>query len=227
MTPSTMNPSTMTRRLMALGAAVTLVLSAGACSAGSEKKAATESGSATTVAAASQGGTKTGTGSGSESESGSTTTTPSADDTAVVGTSTGQLRADPNDETLVPLRLDVRSIERLDGDTIEVRFAITNTGEDGDATFEAWTELGDDTITASGTYDVGGVALLDRPHDKKYLTLFDSKDVCLCTGGGAQLAIAPGKTAELYADVTAPPESVQKLDLSLPGFKPVNGLEIS
>ncbi|QXC60843.1 hypothetical protein KSP35_21385 [Aquihabitans sp. G128] len=224
-----MTPSTMTRRLMALGAAATLVLSAGACSAGSDKKAATESGSATTVAAASKTGSgSTDGGSGSDGGSATTTTAPSSsDDDAVVGSSTGQLRADPNDPTLVPLRLDVRSVERLDGDTIEVRFAITNTGEDGDATFEAWTELGDDTITASGTYDVGGAALLDRPNDKKYLTLFDSKDVCLCTGGGAQLAIAPGTSAELYADITAPPESVKTVDLSLPGFKPVNGLEIS
>ncbi|CAN5578370.1 hypothetical protein BH10ACT1_BH10ACT1_32680 [soil metagenome] len=222
MTPSTM---TRTRRLMALGAAATLVLATGACSTGSEQKADTKSASATNVdgAATGTGGATTTTG-GSGGDDGTATTAPK-DDGPPIGTANGQLRADPGDTTLIPLQLDVLSIERIEGDTVEVRFTITNTSDV--ATFEPWSELGDESISRGGTYDTGGLAILDRPNDKKYLTLFDTADVCLCTAGLADMAIAPGESASFYADVTAPPKSVEKVDLSLPGFQPVNGLELS
>jgi len=133
--------------------------------------------------------------------------------------------ADPNDATPVPLRLDVTSVQRLTGDTVEVRFTITNTGDT--ATYEPWTTLADDTLGDS-TYDVAGATLVDLPADRKYLTLIDSDKVCLCstfdaTGGGA---IPPGGSSDMYAQFPAPPQSTTTIDFGLPGFTPVNGLEI-
>lgn len=221
--------TTISRRLLALGAAATVALSAGACSTAPSKKADAKSevGSALVADSSKPADSSTSPARGSTTTgSGPTTTSaPNAgDDRTVLGSSRGQHPADPNDGTPVPLRLDVRSVKRLSGETIEVRFDITNTGTG--ATFEPWRELGDPTIGGGSAYDVGGVALLDRPHDKKYLTLYGTDKVCLCSGSLSAVDIAPGKTASMYADVTAPPESVTTVDLSVPGFAPINGLKI-
>jgi len=220
-TPRTTKPET--RRLAAIGATAGLMLLTGACSTGgSDQKAEAKSAVATTAAANSRSTSKTTTTTRSGSGRSTTTTIPKAENTEVIASSTGQLRADPNDDTPVPLRLDIHSVKRLSGDTVEVRFSITNTGDV--ATLEPYTELGDETVN-SGTYDVGGLALLDRPNDKKYLTLYDTEKVCLCTGDN-NVAIAPGQTLPAYADVTAPPASVSTIDLSMPGFAPIAGLKI-
>ncbi len=75
----------------------------------------------------------------------------------------------------MPLRLDVNSIERQDGDVVEVRFTVTST--DDVNTFEFYAELGE----GSPGYDASSAALLDLPNDKKYLVLKDTEGVCLCT----------------------------------------------
>lgn len=221
-TPRTNRPES--RRLAAIGAAAGLMLFTGACSAGgSDQKAQAKSAVATTAAANSKSTSKsTTTTSGSKSNRSTTTTAPKAEDTEVIASSTGQLRADPLHDTPVPLRLDIHSVKRLSGDTVEVRFSITNTGDV--ATFKPYNELGDTSVNG-GTSDVGGMALLDRPNDKKYLTLYDTKDVCLCTGDN-NVAIGPGQALPAYADVTAPPASVSTVDLSMPGFAPIAGLKI-
>lgn len=144
------------------------------------------------------------------------------DDGDVLGSSTGNHPADPNDETLVPLQLDVRGIERMDGDIVDVRFSITNTGTD--ATYELWSTISDPAFR--GAYDVGGAALLDPPNDKRYLTLYDSADTCLCTADAINLAVGPGDTLDLYAQLPAPPEDVTEITFTLPGFEPVDGLTI-
>lgn len=203
---------TRSRMVAAVVATAALVLLAGACSSGSDDKAQTTS--ETRSDSATDSPTTT-------DDDGSPTTTAPAG--KVIGSSTGQHRASPNDSTSVPLRLDVRAVERLSGDTVEVRFSITNTSDVD--TFKPYSELGDPSMNSS-SWDVGGVALLDRPNDRKYLTLFDTNDECLCTSGLGDLAIAPGATATMYADVTAPPESVKTVDLSVPGFDPIPGLAI-
>ncbi len=216
--------ATLLRRLVVLSVAVAVVLGASACATTSPKKAnaRSEVGSTLLASSSTSVGSKSSAGTDSGSN-GSTPTTAKKDKGEVLGSSEGQQPADPNDATLVPLRLDVTSVKRLSGETIEVRFNITNTGDV--ATFKPYTQLGDSTVSTR-PYDVGGLALLDRPHDKKYLTLYGTDNVCLCTGELSNVAIAPGKTTSMYADVTAPPDSVTSVDLSLPGFAPITGLKI-
>lgn len=197
------------RRLLVLAAAVTVALLTGACSEPSDKTAETRSDVGTTTPA---GGGQAAT---------ATAQAPDEPRQAVAST-TGQHRASPNNEELVPLRLDVLSVKRLSGDTVQVRFTITNTGTG--AKFEPYRELADPSKRTA--YDVGGLALLDRPADKKYLTLYGTDGVCLCTAGLDSLELPPSGTAELYADVTAPPATVSTVDLSLPGFTPIAGLRI-
>lgn len=210
----------LSRRLPALGAVITVAISASACSGASEQKAGTKSEVVTTSVA--------GTGSNTAADAGRSPETTStgqaaAANTRVIGSSTGQHKATPNDQTLVPLRLDVHEVKRLAGDTVHVRFTLTHTGDT--AEFSPYREMTDPTAKI-GKYDVGGLALIDRAGDKKYLTLYGTDGVCLCTGGLDSLSIKPGKSASMYADVTAPPASVSAVDLSLPGFAPVLGLKI-
>lgn len=215
--------ATLLRRLVVLSVAVAVVLSAGACSTTSPKKANARSEVGSTLLASSS--TSVGSKSSAGTDSGSNRSTPTTakkDKGEILGSSEGQQPADPNDKTLVPLRLDVTSVKRLSGETIEVQFNITNTGND--ATFKPYSQLGDPTMNGAN-YDVGGLALLDRPNDKKYLTLYGTDKVCLCTGELSNVNIAPGKTTSMYADVTAPPDSVTSVDLSLPGFAPITGLK--
>lgn len=137
---------------------------------------------------------------------------------SVLGSSTGQHPAEPGDSTLVPLRLDVTAVERTSGETVEVRFVIANTGSD--VAYKPW-----DTLTAS-TWDVSGAAVLDLADDKRYLPLLDSEGACLCSRITVRTEIPPGASAEFYAQFPAPPEATEQVDFTLPGFKPVNGLEI-
>lgn len=145
---------------------------------------------------------------------------------AVVGTSTGSLQASPTDPEQVPLRLDVRSVRRVDGDAVEVRFALTNLHDE--YVFEPWSTMADASVESGANYDVGGAALIDLPGDRRYLTLLDTDDVCLCStfSGGSDTAVEPGRTVELYAQFPAPPESTGSVDFTLPGFAVVAGLEI-
>lgn len=144
----------------------------------------------------------------------------------VLGSSTGQHVADPNDSTAVPLRLDVMSVTRAPGDAVEVRFTLTNTSDT--ATYEPWSTLADRTVASGGSLDVGGATLTDLPNDRKYLTLIDSEEICLCSTfpGLGNVEVAPGTTLELYAQFPAPPEATTTVDFGLPGFAPVAGLEI-
>lgn len=211
---------TITRRLLAIGAA-TVVLATGACSAGSDKKAEAESAAGPTTRPAA--GATVSTTTTSDGSGGSKQAPSGSKDEEVLASTKGQQPADPNDSTQVPLRMDVTGVERLSGDTVEVRFTLTNT--DDVAVYRPYSTLTDVTIASGGTYDVGGIALLDRPNDKKYLTLYDTENVCLCSDL-RDVSIDPGKTVPMYADVTAPPESVDTVDLSFPGFAPLNGLAI-
>lgn len=217
------------RRLaLLLGLAVPLALPA--CSGGSNERAEVQSSAdpaaqeETTSTEAREPSDRE---AGSGTEDGSTTTSKASNEDSteggedeVLGSTTGNHPADPNDDTPVPLRLDVNRVERLPGDVIEVRFTITNEGET--ATYELWNTL---SGAVSG-YDVGGAALVDALNDKRYLTLYDSEGTCLCTGGNSDLAAAPGGSIEAYVQITAPPEDVTEVGFTMPGFAPINGLAL-
>lgn len=233
-----MNPTTIRRRSLALVLAAATPFVLLACSDDGPEQAEIESSAEATTeqSTTTDGPTDDGDGStddgstdddggsdGSaptEAEGDGDAEAPAPDDGEVLGSSTGNHPADPNDDTLVPLQLDVRGIERMDGDIVGVRLSITNTGDD--ATYELWSTLAE----SGGQYDVGGAALLDPPNDKRYLTLYDSAETCLCTADAAQLAVGPGETLDLYAQFPAPPEDVTEITFTLPGFEPVDGLTI-
>lgn len=222
-----MNPTPIRRRTLALVLAAATPFALLACSSTGAEQADVESsadpGAQPTTTTGADGSAGDGDASGTTTpDSGGAPDPGGPTDGEVLGSSTGNQPADPNDDTLVPLQLDVRGIERMPGDIVEVRFSITNTG--GDATYELWSTLSDPS--SDSLYDVGGAALLDPPNDKRYLTLYDSDGTCLCTAEASQLAVGPGDKIDLYAQFPAPPDDVTEVTFTLPGFDPIDGLAI-
>jgi hypothetical protein len=142
---------------------------------------------------------------------------------AVLATAEGEFERTPlEEEVRVPVRLDVTALERIEGDAVELRFRLTNLS---DVTWEPWGSLGDSGFGGFGASDV---VLLDLPGDRRYLSLLDSEDNCVCTAyAGADFKIPAGESHDFYVRFVAPPEDVASVEVEVPGFAPVAGVEIS
>jgi hypothetical protein len=169
------------------------------------------------------GGGSGGAGSGSDGSDGSDGDDP-ADDAPdeVVGSAEGQLAADPGDQTMVPLRLDVLAVERQ-GDLVELRFEIANIGEGDTPNFEIWSHFTDERQG----YDLAGVAVVDPGAQKLYLPVLDSEGVCLCSTNLADFAVAPGESVKLNATFGGIPDDVEALDVRVPSFPAVEAVPVS
>lgn len=141
----------------------------------------------------------------------------------VLATSEGEFERTPNEQDVrVPVRLDLTALERIDGDAVELRFTLTNTG---DVTWEPWDALGKSGFGGWGASDV---VLLDLPGDRKYLSLVDSEDNCLCTSWvNDEVTVPAGESHDFYVRFVAPPEDVTSIEVQVPGFAPLSGVEIS
>jgi hypothetical protein len=139
-----------------------------------------------------------------------------------LGGSTGEL---PNFDTGAPvsLRLDVTSLER-NGDLVELGMTLTN--EDEELEFEPVGSFKDPEFATANVYDLSGVRLIDQGERKAYLPVIDSAGVCLCTGDLFNVTVPPGDSLELDATFGGIPDSVTTLDLDVPGFSAIAGLEV-
>lgn len=160
-------------------------------------------------------------GSGSESGDGGDDPADDAPD-EVVGSAEGQLAADPGDQTMVPLRVDVLAVERQ-GDLVELRFELANVGEAGTPDFEIWSQFADERQG----YDLAGVAVVDPGAQKLYLPVLDSEGECLCSTNLADFAVAPGESVKLNASFGGIPDDVEALDVRVPNFPAVEAVPVS
>jgi hypothetical protein len=150
-----------------------------------------------------------------------------ADADEVLGSATARLRADPNDGTPVPLRLDVTALERLEG-RVEVRLVLTNEGTGTSPSFKPYSTFDDPRLSAGqGQYSLAGAALVDGEAKKSYLAIIDSEGTCLCTGDLAEVEVPPGESVDLYADFGGVPDDAERIDVSVPGFPPVTQVPIA
>lgn len=208
---------------------VAVALTSAACSAGSPGRAQTQSAAGSTTGGAkpvSTSSTPPGSdGGGTETTQGASTSDTAPSKSKVIATTTGEQPADPNDDTPVPLRLDVNSAKRLAGDVVEVRLTITNLSDT--ASLEPYGDFEDGANYADGPdYTLSGAVLVDLPHDKRYLALIDSESTCLCTDLNNRV-IAPGDAMAMYVQLSAPAKGVTTMGFTLPGFDPINDLAIS
>jgi hypothetical protein len=139
----------------------------------------------------------------------------SSDD--VLATADGQHRADPNDQTMLPLRVDVTALER-NGDLVELRITVAHEGDAADPSFKPYSAFDDPRLSTGGMYSLSGAALVDGDAQKAYLTVIDSEGICLCTGGMAQINVPGGGSVDMYADFGGVPDDLEEIDVTIPGF---------
>lgn len=161
-----------------------------------------------------------GAGSGSESDDGDDPADDAPDE--VAGSAEGQLAADPGDQTMVPLRVDVLAVERQ-GDLLELRFELANLGAAGTPDFEIWSQFADERQG----YDLAGVAVVDPGAQKLYLPVLDSEGECLCSTNLADFAVAPGESVKLNASFGGIPDDVEAVDVRVPNFPAVEAVPVS
>jgi len=118
------------------------------------------------------------------------------------------------------LRLDVTEVKRGSGDTLTVKFTITNSS---DKAFNFANDFGDSDFNDSG--NLGGMHLIDAPNRKKYLVIRDSEKQCLCSTKVYQ--VEAGGAINLWAKFPAPPPDVQNIGIVLPRFIPLDDVPIS
>ena len=159
---------------------------------------------------------------GSEDEGAGGDEAPADDE--ILGTSTGQHPTDPLDSTPVPLRIDVTGLER-NGDLVELTFVMTNEADPSTPGFEPYSVFSDPR-TGDGAYAISGTSLIDGEGQKAYLTVLDSEGTCLCTGGMSGVSIPGGGSMQMSATFGGLPESLESVDVSVPGFAPVTGVPI-
>jgi hypothetical protein len=221
----------MVRKLLALGAA-TLLFGVAACSESdddpTDPATTAEADGGSDGAAGDEGADPDATGEGAGDDATSAPEGEAADrpDEEVLGTSTAELPADPNDPTLVPMRLDVVGLERLDG-LVELRVRLTNDGGPGTPDYAPYGAFDDPRLTSGeGAYSLSGASLVDGDAKKAYLTIIDSEGTCLCSTQMDTVSVAPGESVSLYADLGGVPDDVDVIDVQVPGFATVASVPI-
>ena len=172
-------------------------------------------GSSETTEEAGGSGSEPGSGSGSEDEA------PES-----LGSSTARLPASPRDPTLVPLRLDVIAVERLEG-MVELRVTITNEGDSRSPDFQPFDAFVDPRLpTGDGAESLSGAMLIDPAAERGHLAMVDSEGACLCTGRLSQVSVPAGESYEMYADIGGVPEDLDQVDVQVPGFPTVGSVPV-
>jgi hypothetical protein len=139
-------------------------------------------------------------------------TQPAAPPTATPATATpAQSAARTDHESAAGVTLQVTELKRTSGDTLTLKFAMSNTGTTTD-TYLTGTKLSE-------------IYLIDAANKKKYMTLKDSEGKCVCTNGTDY--VKPGMRVSAYAKFPAPPPEVKAISVNIPDFIPIDDVPIS
>lgn len=224
--------------LGAVAAVAALVVAGAACSESDEDPTAGAGDDATETTEESADGsgsgddetTTTGADGGADrsGESGEDRSGGSGEDEAPesLGSATARLPAAPDDPTLVPLRLDVIGLERLEG-MVELRVTITHEGDSRSPDFQPFDAFVDPRLpTGDGIQSLSGAMLIDGDAERGHLAMVDSEGTCLCTGRLAEVAVPAGESYEMYADIGGVPDDLDQVDVQVPGFPTVGSVPV-
>jgi hypothetical protein len=139
----------------------------------------------------------------------------------ILGTADGQQPTNPNDSTLVPLRIDLTSLER-DGDLVVLKMTLHNQAAADAEPYAPYGTLGGGVGVG---WDAGGAELVDGEGQKAYLSVYDTDDRCLCTDL-SNVEIAPSESLDLYVTYGGVPEDLDAADVTVPGFPPIANVPI-
>jgi hypothetical protein len=116
------------------------------------------------------------------------------------------------------LRVEIQELKRTAGDTLTLKLAFVNTGQQ---------EVKLDHFGSPGfnQWSLAGISLVDIVGKKKYFTASDSDGKCLCSMDIS--ALQPQGRVSLWAKFPAPPADVQKISILIPRFAPFEEIPIS
>ncbi|GAB2912730.1 hypothetical protein GCM10027028_05990 [Streptomyces sundarbansensis] len=112
------------------------------------------------------------------------------------------------------LVLVINEAKRDSGGFLTVQGVVTNEGDQARIT-TAWSGS-EVNIVNKNPNSVAGATLVDKAGKKRYYVLRDTDSRCLCTT--AISSLAPGKSAPIFMQFPAPPQSTTEVDFSLPTF---------
>ncbi|MFJ4963498.1 hypothetical protein EES43_18895 [Streptomyces sp. ADI96-02] len=112
------------------------------------------------------------------------------------------------------LVLVINEVKRDSGGFLTVQGEITNEGDQARTT-SAWAGS-EVNIVNKNPNSVAGATLVDKVGKKRYYVLRDTDARCLCTT--AITSLAPGKTAPVFMQFPAPPQTTTEVDFNLPTF---------
>lgn len=116
-------------------------------------------------------------------------------------------------------RAEVMELKRVSGDMLMLRIGIVNTGREPMDMGRLYAD------PKTGDYRIiSGITLVDPLNKKKYFTVRDGADNCVCSGNVED--VKPGNRANVWARFPAPPEDVQKLSVLIPHFPPMDEIVI-
>jgi hypothetical protein len=110
------------------------------------------------------------------------------------------------------VRIDITELKRTSGDTVTMRFTLVN---------ESGETVNPYDLFESVQSDVRNVYLIDAAGRKKYLTIMDATNNCVCSGGLSH-SLDNGKSTPLWARFPAPPAQVKEVSAIFPHFIPAD-----
>ena len=121
------------------------------------------------------------------------------------------------------VRVEVTELKRGSGEVVTLKFTFIN---DSGKNLDFGYSYGDPNVSIPDFSSVGGVHLVDAVNKKKYLVVRDSSDKkCVCS---RELRDLPtGSRLNLWAKLPAPPAEVQKINVVIPHFGPMDDVPIS
>jgi hypothetical protein len=120
------------------------------------------------------------------------------------------------------IKAEIQELKRNSGGTVTLKLTLVN-GSSKDLGFGY--DFGDPDHHIKDHSSVGGISLIDAVNKKKYLVARDSEDTCLCSRGLNQ--VSAGERLNVWAKFPAPPDDVQKINVSIPHFSPADDVPIS
>ncbi|MFG3407267.1 hypothetical protein [Streptomyces sp. NPDC048142] len=112
------------------------------------------------------------------------------------------------------LVLVINEVKRDSGGFLTVQGEVTNKGDQARIT-TAWSGS-EVNIVNKNPNSVAGATLVDKVGKKRYYVLRDTDSRCLCTT--AISSLAPGKSASVFMQFPAPPQTTTEVDFTLPTF---------
>lgn len=120
----------------------------------------------------------------------------------------------------VDLRLDVYPAVRT-ADVMVLNLRLVNRGEEGGRSFRIG-GLFNDTGDEEGI-QLSGIRVVDPVNRRHYDIARDERQVCVCGPGGT---VAAGSDVRLSASFGAPPEPVERINVTVPAFGTFDGIPV-